>query len=60
MFPVLPLTGAGCRFQPVYVEDVAEAVWQSLVRPEATGQTFELAGPTVLHAAPTGRRPSPP
>lgn len=47
MFPVLPLTGANCRFQPVYVEDVAEAVWQSLVRPEAAGQTFELAGPTV-------------
>ena len=47
MFPVLPLTGAKCRFQPVYVEDVAEAVYQSLVRPEAAGQTFELAGPTV-------------
>ena len=47
MFPVLPLTGASCRFQPVYVEDVAEAVWQSLVRPDAAGQTFELAGPTV-------------
>ena len=47
MFPVLPLTGAGCRFQPVYVEDVAEAVFQSLTRPEAAGQTFELAGPTV-------------
>jgi uncharacterized protein YbjT (DUF2867 family) len=47
MFPVLPLAGARCRFQPVYVEDVAEAVWQSLVRPEAAGQTFELAGPTV-------------
>lgn len=45
--PVLPLTGAHCRFQPVYVEDVAEAVWQCLVRPEAAGQTFELAGPTV-------------
>ena len=47
MFPVLPLTGASCRFQPVYVEDVAEAVWQSLARPEAAGQTFDLAGPTV-------------
>ncbi len=45
--PVLPLAGAGCRFQPVYVEDVAEAVWQSLIRPQAAGQTFELAGPTV-------------
>ncbi|MHB1374491.1 MAG: complex I NDUFA9 subunit family protein [Thauera sp.] len=47
MFPVLPLTGASCRFQPVHVEDVAEAVWQSLIRPEAAGQTCELAGPTV-------------
>ena len=45
--PVLPLAGAGCRFQPVYVEDVAEVAWQSLIRPEAAGQTFELAGPTV-------------
>lgn len=47
LFPVLPLTGANCRFQPVYVEDVADTVWQSLTRPEASGQTFDLAGPTV-------------
>ncbi|HRK10895.1 MAG TPA: complex I NDUFA9 subunit family protein [Thauera sp.] len=47
VFPVLPLAGAGTRFQPVYVEDVAEAVCQSLARPEAEGQTYELAGPTV-------------
>ena len=47
MFPVLPLAGAGTRFQPVYVEDVAEAVWQGLTREDAAGQTFQLAGPTV-------------
>ena len=47
MFPAIPLAGASVRFQPVYVEDVAEAVWQSLVRPDATGKTFDLAGPTV-------------
>ena len=47
MFPVLPLAGATARFQPVYVEDVAEAVWQSLTRDDAGGQTFQLAGPTV-------------
>lgn len=47
MFPVLPLAGAGARFQPVYVEDVAEAAWQSLIHPDAANQTFELAGPTV-------------
>lgn len=46
-FPVLPLAGARARFQPVYVEDVAEVVWCCLSTPEAAGQTFELAGPTV-------------
>ncbi len=46
-FPVLPLAGANARFQPVYVEDVAEVVWRCLITPEAAGQTFELAGPTV-------------
>ncbi len=45
--PVLPLAGANARFQPVYVEDVAEVVWRSLQDPGAAGQIFELAGPTV-------------
>ena len=48
IFPVLPLAGAGARFQPVHVEDVAEVVWRCLTEPAAaTGRTFELAGPTV-------------
>ncbi len=46
-FPVLPLAGAHARFQPVFVEDVAEVVWRSLVEPSAAGQTFEVAGPRV-------------
>lgn len=44
-FPVLPLGGAAARFQPVYVEDVAAVVAESLLRTDACGQTFELAGP---------------
>lgn len=47
VFPVLPLAGATARFQPVYVEDVAEVVWHCLNEQSAAGQTFELAGPTV-------------
>lgn len=47
LFPVLPLAGANTRFQPVHVEDIAEIVWRSLTAPEAAGQTYELAGPTV-------------
>ncbi len=46
-FPLLPLGGATARFQPVFVGDVADVVAASLVRPDAVGQTFELAGPRV-------------
>ncbi|THF62186.1 complex I NDUFA9 subunit family protein [Pseudothauera rhizosphaerae] len=47
LFPLLPLAGARTRFQPVWVEDVAEVVWRSLVEPAAAGQTYEVAGPQV-------------
>jgi len=47
--PFLPLIGGGhTRFQPVYVEDVANAVMQVLERSEAAGQTYELGGPDVV------------
>ena len=46
-FPVLPLAGAKTRFQPVYVDDVAEVVMRALDVRDAAGQIFEVAGPTV-------------
>jgi NADH dehydrogenase len=49
--PVVPLAGAGARFQPVWVEDVAAAVWQSLERPETIGRVYEAAGPEVFTLA---------
>ena len=43
--PALPLIGGGqTKFQPVYVEDVANAVAIAVTR-GTTGQTFELGGP---------------
>lgn len=46
--PALPLIGGGLtRFQPVYVSDVAQAVAQALILPEAAGRIFELGGPTI-------------
>ena len=40
--------GEGPRFQPVYVGDVAEALFRILDRPETAGQVIEIGGPEVL------------
>jgi NADH dehydrogenase len=45
--PVLPLIGGDTRLQPVYVEDVAEAITRMLTDPAAAGRTYELAGPRI-------------
>ena len=48
LLPVLPLIGGGyTRLQPVFVEDVAEAITSILSDPGTVGQTYELAGPRV-------------
>jgi uncharacterized protein YbjT (DUF2867 family) len=48
LLPILPLIGAGhTRLQPVFVEDVAEAVVTILTDPGTVGRTYELAGPGV-------------
>jgi uncharacterized protein YbjT (DUF2867 family) len=47
VFPVMPLAGAAARFQPVWVEDVSEALLRCLQRAQTIGQTYECAGPQV-------------
>jgi NADH dehydrogenase len=48
LFPVVPLIGGGrTRLQPVYVEDVAEAIVRILADRGTAGRTCELAGPGV-------------
>jgi NADH dehydrogenase len=50
--PVLPLAGSGVQFQPVWVEDVAEAVVRTLADAQwaapGAGRTIECAGPQVM------------
>lgn len=44
--PVLPLVGAGTRFQPVYVDDVAQAAVKAVMGEVKPG-IYELGGPDV-------------
>lgn len=45
--PVLPLVGAGTKFQPVYVDDVAKAAEIALTEHVPSG-VHELGGPDVM------------
>ena len=47
IFPVMPLAGASARFQPVWVEDVADAVARAVDDPTTIGLTIECCGPRV-------------
>lgn len=47
--PVIPVPGDGrARFQPIHVEDVAEAFAAALDDPSTAGRTYELGGPDIL------------
>ncbi len=49
VFPFVPLAGAHARFQPVWVEDVAQAVVACLLDQahQSIGQIYEACGPEV-------------
>jgi uncharacterized protein YbjT (DUF2867 family) len=48
LFPVIPLAGAQARFQPVWVEDVAQAIVHCLNTPRTAGHIYELCGPQIF------------
>jgi NADH dehydrogenase len=47
LFPAVPLAGADARFQPVWVDDVADAVVRCLDDRSTFGETIECCGPEV-------------
>jgi NADH dehydrogenase len=49
--PVVPLAGAGVRFQPVWVEDVARTVALCLEDARTVGQSYDLCGPKAYALA---------
>lgn len=55
--PVMPVFAADSRFQPVFVDDVADAVANVLAAPaNFAGKTFELGGPDVISIGDLNRR----
>lgn len=50
IMPVLPLIGGGkTLLQPVYVGNVANAIFNVLNNPSAFGKVYELGGPEILN-----------
>lgn len=48
LLPIPILIGGGvAKFQPIYVDDVADAICEALTRPGAAGATYELGGPRI-------------
>jgi uncharacterized protein YbjT (DUF2867 family) len=45
--PVLPLAGANAKFQPIWVEDVAQVFANSLDNRATYGQNYNLCGPKI-------------
>jgi NADH dehydrogenase len=48
VFPVVALPGAQARLQPVWVRDVAQALWTCVDRGPAAAGVYEAVGPHVL------------
>lgn len=47
--PVVPIIGPGeSRLQPVFIDDITEAISRLLLNPEYFGRTLELGGPEQL------------
>ena len=49
--PLVPLASANARFQPVWVDDVAQALRRSLDDRSSIGRIYEAAGPQVFTLA---------
>jgi uncharacterized protein YbjT (DUF2867 family) len=47
VFPIIPLAKPLAKFQPIFVEDVSQAVNYALENKTTFGKTYELTGPSI-------------
>lgn len=45
--PMVPLASAHARFQPIFVQDVAQAFVNAMATPATIGRAYDLGGPQV-------------
>jgi len=48
ILPVIPIVGINYKFQPILVEDVADAIVQSIELKDNEGKIYEIGGPKVI------------
>jgi nucleoside-diphosphate-sugar epimerase len=47
--PITPMFGSGeCKFRPVYIEDVAKAIYVALQDIKLINKTYDLVGPDII------------
>ena len=47
-FPVIPVPNKNYRFQPVYVQDVADAIVRAIEQKNNEGKIYEIGGPKIF------------
>tara|TARA_B100001063_G_scaffold197527_1_gene189809 strand:+ start:45 stop:899 length:855 start_codon:yes stop_codon:yes gene_type:complete len=46
--PIIPVVGINYKFQPILVNDVADAIVQAIETKDNEGKTYEIGGPKVI------------
>jgi uncharacterized protein YbjT (DUF2867 family) len=48
ILPVIPIVGINYKFQPILVEDVADAIVQAIEQKGNAGKIYEIGGPKII------------
>ena len=48
MLPIIPIVGINYKFQPILVDDVADAIVQAIELKDNEGKIYEIGGPKVI------------